>query len=325
MLGLDVSKDHLVCTLLDPATRQMRWEKTVPNTAAGVGTLLKATPEATSWVLEPTGRYSLQVAQQAQAAGRTVLLAPPQKAKAFLASLQSRAKTDRLDSRGLALYALSQPLLPYPVKTEAIERLEQFLTARKGISQAIARLQQQLAELPHAAAPLRAALASLKEQKEQLDQQITAELTDKETFPAAAELDAVPGIGVITAASVSACLTAKAFRNPDQFVAYVGLDVAVRQSGRRHGTCGLTRQGNAELRRLLYLAAQANLRCTASPFKQQYERERAKGLSNTAALCAVARKLARLCWSLVKHGTKYDAERVHRSPQAVRNSQAEAH
>src|SRR5436190_537561 len=36
MLGIDVSKDNLVCTLLDPVTRQVRWEKTVPNTEAAV-------------------------------------------------------------------------------------------------------------------------------------------------------------------------------------------------------------------------------------------------------------------------------------------------
>ncbi len=46
----------------------------------------------------------------------------------------------------------------------------------------------------------------------------------------------------------------------------------------------------------------------------EYARERAKGLSSTAALCAVARKIARLCWSLHKHGTRYDVSRVGVQP-----------
>ena len=82
----------------------------------------------------------------------------------------------------------------------------------------------------------------------------------------------------------------------------------------------LTKQGDGELRRLLYLAAQANLRSRNSPFKAQYERERAKGLSSTAALaalCAVARKLARLAWSLHKHGSTYDPNRVHQQNQRL--------
>jgi transposase len=110
-------------------------------------------------------------------------------------------------------------------------------------------------------------------------------------------------------------LRARSFSHPDQFVAYCGLDVRVRQSGKKSGQLGLSKQGEAELRRLLFLAAQASLRGKGSPFAAQYERERAKGLSSTAALCAVARKLARLSWSLVTHGTSYDPDRVYQQPQ----------
>ena len=71
------------------------------------------------------------------------------------------------------------------------------------------------------------------------------------------------------------------------------LDVQVRASGARQGDRGLSKQGNAELRRLLFLCAQASLRAQHDrTFRAQYERERTKGLATTAALCAVARKLA---------------------------------
>ena len=91
------------------------------------------------------------------------------------------------------------------------------------------------------------------------------------------------------------------------------------QSGRRKGERGLTRQGGAELRRLLYLCAKSSLRAKGSPFKQQYEREKAKGLSNKAALCALARKMAKLCWSIVQHGTEYDPNRVYQQPKTAQN------
>jgi transposase len=83
MLGLDVSKASLSATLVDPTTRLVQWQKTVPNTPAGVGQLLVLTPPRSPWVLEPTGRYSLGVARQAQAAERTVLLAPHAKPAPF--------------------------------------------------------------------------------------------------------------------------------------------------------------------------------------------------------------------------------------------------
>src|SRR5437867_11029040 len=77
MLGIDVSKDQLTCALLDPHSKQLLWETTVPNSPQGITRLLTRTPPTTPWVLEPTGPYSAPVARQAQAAGRAVLLAVP--------------------------------------------------------------------------------------------------------------------------------------------------------------------------------------------------------------------------------------------------------
>lgn len=315
MFGIDVSKESLSTTLLDPTSRQVQWERTVPNTRSGVCQLLRRVPKEVPWVLEPTGRYSTGVAKQARAAERTVLLAPPKKAKAFLRAVQDRAKTDKLDSRGLALYGCATALAPYPIKSEHVEQLDQLLSARKGISQAIMHLTQQRAELPHAAEALTPAIEALRVQRDELDRRIAALTADTERFPMVAELDRVPGIGPLTAAAVASRLTAKQFGHPDAFVAYMGLDVQVIQSGKRQGQRGLTKQGDAELRRLLFLAAQANLRCKDSPFKAHYQRERDRGRTSTAATCIVARKLARLCWSIVRHRTSYDPKRVYEQPK----------
>lgn len=319
MLGIDVSKDNLSVSLLDPLTRKLQWEAQYPNTKAGVLKLLRRTSCDIPWVLEPTGRYGLSVARQAQDAQRQVLLAPPRKAKAFLASIQSRAKTDRLDSYGLALYALSVPLHPYPIKSDTVDKVDQLLAARRGISHAITSLGQQRAELPYAADALLPALKALKKQQDAIDADIAAITSQSEEFALAVALDAVPGIGPVTAAAVASALTSKEFTHPDAFVAYIGLDVRVRDSGRRRGQRALTKQGNAELRRLLYLAARASLISKANPFGSQYERELAKGLTPTAALNAMARKLARMCWSMARHGTAFDPDRLYQQPATSKN------
>ena len=70
ILGIDVSKDTLSCTLLDAATRQQLWHKQVGNTAKGWKELLRHAPPAAPWVLEPTGRYSQDVARAAREARR---------------------------------------------------------------------------------------------------------------------------------------------------------------------------------------------------------------------------------------------------------------
>ena len=46
-----------------------------------------------------------------------------------------------------------------------------------------------------------------------------------------------------------------AFSNVDPFIAFVGLDVRVRQSGRWQGRRKLTKSGDGEIRRLLFNAA----------------------------------------------------------------------
>jgi len=326
MLGIDVSKGSLSCAFLEAATQEFVWEATISNTPQQIAALIERTPPESAWILEPTGRYGLNVVQLARQAGRTVLLAPPRKAKSFMASLPRRAKNDRLDSQGLALMglSLSHKLAPYPLKSELVDEIDQLLSARKGLSRSVATLTLQARELPYAREALKQAKADLKARMKALDKRLASLVAGSPELKVVATLKKVEGIGPVTATAVAACLTNKQFSHPDKFVAFIGLDVEVRDSGTRKGTRRLTHQGNAELRRLLYLAAQASLRTKEGPFKAQYEREREKGLPSTAALCAVARKMAKLCWSLHKHGTDYDSARVYQQPKKKTEQKTEA-
>jgi transposase len=348
MLGVDVGKKELHGTWRDPETRRIRWQGAVPNTITGIETLLRRAP-GVSVVVEPTGRYGEPLIRAAQAAGREVLLAAPRKARAFLWSEQPRAKTDRVDSAGLALYGLTGRLRPYLLPSPAVDQVKQLLAARRGLSQSLTSLRQQRASLPLAADVLTPAITALERQIAELDRQMKRALgsatepapqralaaaaaavptvADPDTpaapaaprghslATAAAALLAVPGIGKVTAPALAACLLDKQFTHPDQFVAYVGLDLRVSQSGQRRGQFGLSKHGDAELRRLLYLAALSAGNSTRDDtFVKRYQREQAKGLTKTAALNAVARKLAKVAWSLVTHGTTYDPKRVDCQP-----------
>jgi transposase len=344
MLGVDVGKAELHGTWRDQETRRIRWQGSVPNTDAGIRQLLRRVP-GTALVVEPTGRYGELLIRAAQAVGREVLLAAPRKARAVLWSEQPRAKTDRVDSAGLALYGLTGRLRPYRLPSPAVDQVKQLLAARHGLSQSLTSLRQQRAALPLAADVLTPAITALEQQIVELDRQMKRALgsatepvppralpaaaaaaspvADPDTTApqghtlatAAAALMAIPGIGGVTAPALAACLLDKQFTHPDQFVAYVGLDIRVHQSGRRRGQFGLSKYGDAELRRLLYLAAMAAANATHDPtFAARYAREQAKGLAKTAALNAVARKLAKVAWSIVTHGTSYDPKRVDSQP-----------
>ena len=81
MLGIDVSKNTLDCTLLNPLTRSRLWSRKFDNTPTGIQRLLKAAPAEHPWALEPTGRYSTHLVKTARAAGRDVRLAESRRAK----------------------------------------------------------------------------------------------------------------------------------------------------------------------------------------------------------------------------------------------------
>jgi transposase len=319
MLGIDVSKGSLSCALLDRETERFCWQREYANTAAGVSALLAKTPTEVPWVLEPTGRYSLTVAKQARAAGRQVLMAPPRKAKRYLASIQDRAKTDRIDAPGLAWFAVTrpknQPLPPYPIHSEAVERVQQLLSARRGVVDALMSLRQQQRELPYAKEALEPAIAALAAPEAALDQAITTAAQVLEA-PALERLQAVVGIGPVTATAIVARMQGRKFPRAAQFVAFVGLDVGIVQSGKRKGEWGLTKQGDAELRKLLYMGASSAIRSDKGPFKARYQQELARGRKATAALCIIARKLARVCWAIVEKGETYDPKKVYAAEAA---------
>lgn len=314
MLGIDTSKKTLAVSLLDPQERSLLWYAEVPNSPAGFKKLHEKTPPGCAWVLEPTGRCGEALVRFAQEVGRPVLMAEPRRAKAFLRSVHPRAKADRLDSFGIGLFALSQKLPPYPQKSDAVDHLDQLLSARRGLSQALTRLSEQMKALPRARESLRPAVEDLEHRLKELDEQIAAASRAAELAKEVARLKAVPGFGPVTATAMASRLLSKPFEDSDALVGYVGLDVRVWQSGPRRGSGKLSKHGDAELRRLLFNRARAAVLAKNAPFREQFERERQKGLSTTAAYCAVARKLARLAWSLVQHQGTYDPERVYTRP-----------
>jgi transposase len=98
------------------------------------------------------------------------------------------------------------------------------------------------------------------------------------------------------------------FHDKKQAVAYAGLDVSRYDSGSSvRGKPRISKQGNSQVRRSLYLAAeQAAHRNPA--FKPLYDRLVAKGLTKKAAIVACARKLLEVLFCMMKHGRKFDLE-----------------
>lgn len=147
---------------------------------------------------------------------------------------------------------------------------------------------------------------------EQIDAQIERLLCDD---PHAKRLQAVPEFGQQTVAVLLAELGEVArFQRLDQVVAYAGMDIEIKQSGKWQGKAKLSKRGSGLVRRMLYMAA---MRCTwlpGSAFGAYYHRLLARGVRKMTALMAVMRKMLVIAVTLLKTEEDYDPARVAAGP-----------
>jgi transposase len=142
----------------------------------------------------------------------------------------------------------------------------------------------------------------------QLEQELDRVLDGDE---GATTLSRVPEFGRQTIAVLRAELgDVTRFSRIDQAVAYVGLDLEVRQSGKWKGQVKLSKRGSGRVRRVLYLAALRSLTLPDSPFAAYYHRLVARGLKGRKALVAVMRKMLLVAYHLLRSNESYDPAKV---------------
>jgi transposase len=132
-----------------------------------------------------------------------------------------------------------------------------------------------------------------------------------DTDPRAKGVLAITEMGSMTVAVLRAELgDLDRFARMDQVVAYAGLDLQVKQSGKWKGQTKLTKRGSGRLRRILYLAALRSIRLPTSPFGIYYHRLVHRGMKKGMAVVAVMRKLLIVAAHLIQTQEGYDASKV---------------
>jgi len=279
--------------------------------------------------------------------GHTVKLIAPQFVKPYV-------KTNKNDARDAEAIceAVSRPNMRFvPIKTVeqqatlALHRARQgFVSARTAQSnqlrgllsefgivmpKGISNLKRQMPEiledadngLPHTSRELFARLyAHFKEldcQVHELERQIKACHRDD---PSSRRLEAIPGIGPISASALAASIgDAKAFRNGRQLAAWLGLVPHQHSSGGKEQLLGISKRGDTYLRTLLIHGARSVLLTLKRPGGQTdgwLARLAARRNANIAAV-ALANKNARIIWALLAHERDYQAAYVAPFGRAV--------
>lgn len=132
------------------------------------------------------------------------------------------------------------------------------------------------------------------------------------------ELDALPGIGDKSVLPLLCLLSRWQTVTDGQgsskaLTAYVGLDPRTEQSGQREYRRGISKQGDPEIRRMLFMAVLGGIR-GQNVLREGYERLVARGKPKQVALIAMARKLLRWGWAVFRSGKPFDAARLSAKP-----------
>jgi transposase len=271
-------------------------------------------PDATLVVLEATGSYGVALAVELHSAGYRVAVANPAHVHNYAKSLPRRGKTDGLDARLLTQFGLERQVERWTPPPAVYHELRQRLVARDGLLTMRQQARNQLHALeqwPVRVAAVQqqmtAGIASLDEQVRTLEQAITEVLADGAWAAAAAHLQSIPGLGVVTAAwllvgtvNFTTCASAEAAAN------YVGLVPLERQSGTSiRGRPRIGHGGNGRVRTALYMATLSAARYNPV-IKTFYTRLREAGKPAKVARCAAARKLMHLAFAVVTKGQDFD-------------------
>jgi transposase len=301
MFGVDVAKDNVVVSDSHERVR------TVANNQTAMADWLGSLPSGSTVAMEATSHYHKPLADMAFAQGFKVIVFNPKDVLHYAKCVSPRAKTDRVDAKVIALCGQAQkdPRYYQPIP-EIAQKLISLVRTRRSLVDTRTSLGNRLRDCPEAETYLRPALDGLAASIANLDRDLASVAGG---VPDHQRMVQTPGIGNLVGAYSLGLLWSGTFARSDSFVAFIGLDIRVRESGKKVGKACISKRGDPEARRLFFLAARAASRQTG-PFRELYLRHQSHGLSKTAATVAVARKLARTMWAMYTNKESYRPERV---------------
>jgi transposase len=303
-VGIDVSKSHL-----DAYVHPTGAARRVTNDKNGLALLVKFlapyTPETV--VLEATGRYHRLCHRHLHDVGFNIAVMNPYRTRKFSDVLGQLAKTDEIDAKILAQFgAMIQPAASTP-PAPAIALLSELLTARRQAGAEKTGLQNQQGEATNSLVKqqIRARLKMCERHQAALEKEIRATIQQHEALKCRFDiLTSIPGIALITAATLIAELDELGTANASQIAALVGVAPMNCDSGVWRGQRRI-RGGRQNVRNALYMAALAASR--ASPdMARFYKRLKNNGKPFKVAITAVMRKLAILANTLITENRKWE-------------------
>jgi transposase len=241
--------------------------------------------------VEASGGYEREAHAAMSRAGLRVAAVNPARVRHFAEGTGRLAETDRVDAAVLAAFGAYLEPAPAPAREGARAALAELLTYRRQLNAELAARAGQLRG--YAGGPSRAraeeALDRLRRERREPDGPIRAAVAKEPPLEALLALPTgAPAVGPVLAAALIADLPEPGALDRRRIASLAGLAPFPRDSGERRG-CRAVRDGRAEVRQVLYMAALVALRRHA-PLGGYIGRLRARGEPAEVALVAAMRE-----------------------------------
>jgi transposase len=296
--GVDVGGEYLDVGLA-PSGTVFR----VGNTAAGVEAVIARLKRegAGKVVLESIGGPGRRLVRSLGKAGFEVGVVDPKRIKALRIAEGRRAKTDTLDAKLIARFALVMQDAARPVPDDKAFEIRALSTRRRQLVEMAAkektRLKQTMDE--PIADSCRQMIAMLTQERSRVEALLREELMTLETSQTKeALLLTIPGVGPTISMTLLADLPELGTLDRRAIANLAGLAPHPNQSGARLGQAHIG-GGRACVRTTLYMAAVNAVRSDKG-FKREYQALRQAGKPAKVALVAVARKIVVAANSIIK-------------------------
>jgi transposase len=301
LLGADVSQGWLdIHQVGEDAVER------IANERRAIDAFLKRFP-AGAIAVEATNTYHELLVERALKRGLVVYLVSGYQIKHYGHALGQRMRTDEIDARLISRFLAREidQLKPFEPKPPQHVLLWTLLKRRAKVTQTRQQLRQSFSgikELRSNTQQIQKTFARVLKDLDRRAAQLVLALGWQEEVK---RVQGIPGVGLLNAQALVAAYHSGSFVHHDPFIAYLGLDVRAKDSGKFRGQRKLTKHGDGEYRRLLYCAAVTACRMPGY-FGERYQGLLARGLTKTAAHVVIARKLAIIGFNLLRKGAKFD-------------------
>ena len=296
-VGIDVSKDKLDMAVLG---KKQPWQ--VDNTPDGIAHLVKQMAELQPEliVVEATGGYQRSVVDTLFHAGLSVAVVNPARVRQFARACGLLAKTDKLDAQMLAEFGQRVQPRRYEGRSEAGKQLSALLVRRKQLEEMLKAEQNRLRTIsPSLRSSVERIIATLKEEKKRLEEQIEQFLNEQKAWQEQKEiLGSAPGVGMVTTATLLADLPELGKMDRKKIAALVGVAPMNYDSGKKRGY-RKTKGGRTDVRSVLYMSTLVATRYNP-PIRAQYQHLLKRGKEKKVALTACMRKFITILNAMVR-------------------------